>query len=139
MKAVKASVLSVIALVGFALAAEAFAHGRGYYYPRHRSSVSIGIGVGVPGYWYGAPYYRPYYRPYYGYPYYGYPYYAPAVVVPSAPPVYIEQGQPAPSAAAPAAPSEAYWYFCAESHAYYPYVKECAGPWQRVSPLPPPS
>ena len=66
--------------------------------------------------------------------YYGPSYYPPAVVVPSAPPVYIEQGQ----AAAPAQDSQ-YWYYCRESETYYPYVKECAGPWQRVVPQPPPS
>lgn len=66
--------------------------------------------------------------------YYGPTYYPPAVVVPSAPPVYIEQGQ-----AAASAQDLQYWYYCRESETYYPYVKECAGPWQRVVPQPPPS
>ena len=30
-----------------------------------------------------------------------------------------------------------YWYFCPDSDAYYPYVKECASPWHRVAPQPP--
>jgi hypothetical protein len=30
-----------------------------------------------------------------------------------------------------------WWYFCPESRAYYPYVRECAGGWQRVAPQPP--
>ena len=38
---------------------------------------------------------------------------------------YIEQSQPADS-----------WYYCADSKAYYPYVKDCPGGWQRVSPTP---
>jgi len=60
-------------------------------------------------------------------------YYPPAVVVPSSPPVYIEKGQAA-------APSDSqYWYYCRESETYYPYVSECAGPWQRVVPHAPPS
>lgn len=41
------------------------------------------------------------------------------------PPVYIEQ-----------APTTAYWYFCPESNAYYPYVRECPGGWQPVLPQP---
>jgi hypothetical protein len=86
--------------------------------------VSLGIVVGAPfGY---------YPQPYYYYP----PNYPPIVTEPSLPPVYIEQGssQPAP------APSqgEGDWYYCAESQAYYPYVKECAEGWQHVAPQPPP-
>jgi len=43
----------------------------------------------------------------------------------SPPPVYIEQ-----------APTPAYWYFCPELNAYYPYVQECPGGWQPVLPQP---
>jgi hypothetical protein len=42
------------------------------------------------------------------------------------------QSQPQPGAAAPT------WFFCADSQSYYPYVKTCASPWQRVAPVPPP-
>lgn len=87
---------------------------------RHRHHSHFGVFIGAPLLL--APWY------------YGPSYYPPAVVVPSAPPVYIEQGQ----AAAPAQDSQ-YWYYCRESETYYPYVKECAGPWQRVVPQPPPS
>ena len=45
-------------------------------------------------------------------------YYAPA-------PVYMEQY--------PAAP-QTYWYYCAPAGAYYPYVGDCPGGWQRVVP-----
>jgi hypothetical protein len=50
--------------------------------------------------------------------------------------VYIEQGggQAAP---APQQTQANYWYYCAESQAYYPYVKECPGGWQQVEPQPP--
>ena len=91
----------------------------------HGGHVRFGVFVG-PGYWYPPPYY--YYPPYYS------PYYPPVVTAPSSPPVYIEQGgsQPAP------AQSQGYWYYCADSRAYYPYVKECPGGWQRVAPQPPP-
>jgi len=54
---------------------------------------------------------------------------------PAAPTTYIEQGSPE---TAPAPQPQGYWYYCAESKTYYPYVKECAGSWQRVTPQPPP-
>jgi hypothetical protein len=72
----------------------------------------------------GAPFFPWYYPPYYYYP----PY--PPVVVRPAPTTYVEQGgaQSAPS------PRSSYWYYCAESKTYYPYVKECPGGWMRVVP-----
>jgi hypothetical protein len=94
-------------------------HSHGF---RHHGHARLGVFIGAPlllAPWYYPPRY----------------YYPPAVVVPSSPPVYIEQGQ----AAAPAPDAQAYWYYCRESETYYPYVKECAGPWQRVVPQPPPS
>jgi hypothetical protein len=91
-------------------------HSHGF---RHHSHARFGLFIGAPLLF--APWYYP-----------AYP--APAVVIPSSPPVYIEQGQ----AAAPAQEAQ-YWYYCRESETYYPYVKECAGPWQRVVPQPPPS
>lgn len=67
-------------------------------------------------------------------PYYYPPYYPPQVVV-TQPPVYVEQ---APAAGAAAASSEpGYWHYCADSKAYYPYVKTCPTPWQRVPVQPP--
>jgi hypothetical protein len=109
----------------------------GYYGPR----VGVGVYFGGPGY-YGPAY------PYYGSPYaYGYGpgyYYPPAVItVPSAPITYIEQPQvvqPVPQPAPQAAPQaqQAWWYYCADSNAYYPWVKECASTWKRVAPVPPP-
>ena len=88
--------------------------------PAHSHGVRFGIGIGVPLYapWYYAP------PPYYYYP-------APVVV--QSPPVYIER---APAQAAPPAP-EPFWYYCPDSKTYYPYVQQCAVPWQRVSPHPP--
>ena len=59
------------------------------------------------------------------------PYYPPEALAPSGPPVYIEQGTSAPERPA------GYWYYCADAQAYYPYVKECAGPWQPVAPQAP--
>ena len=94
----------------------------------------VRFGVMVGPYW-GAPWHYP--PPYYYPPYYA-PYYPPVVVERPVPQVYIEQQQapaappPAPVAAAPAN----YWYYCAAAKGYYPYVKECPGGWQKVSPQP---
>lgn len=101
-------------------------YGRGYY-GRRGYYPSF-------GFYFGSPY------PYYPYPYWGpsYPYYPPAVVaVPSSPPVYIERGDG--SNAAPVQnDTQAFWYYCAGSNAYYPYVKQCPGGWERQVPMPPP-
>lgn len=115
MKTLSAVLLSA-ALIGAAASTAAFAHGGGH----HRARVGVFIGAPLVF----APWYYPYRY-----------YYPPTVVVPAAPPVYIEQGQAAP----PMQPSQAYWYYCPESNTYYPYVNQCAVPWQRVVPQPPPS
>ncbi|MBC7781853.1 MAG: hypothetical protein H7125_17295 [Proteobacteria bacterium] len=105
-----------------------------------------GHGGGRIGIYLGGPLFAPsYYPPPY---YYAYP---PTVYVqPAAPTVYVERSDlqaplpPAPHSAppqsaqaAPTPPQAADWYFCAESNAYYPYVRECASTWQRVAPQPP--
>ena len=82
--------------------------------------VRFGVFIGAPLF----PWYYP--------PYYYYPPYPPVVVAPG-PTTYIEQG-----GARSAPPQSSYWYYCAESKSYYPYVKECPGPWQRVAPQPTP-
>ena len=93
--------------------------------------TSVGVVVGpMWGPWYSPPayYYPPYYQPYY-------PSYQP-VIIQRAPQMYIEQYAPAPDAA-PAPNAGNYWYYCAASKAYYPYVNECPGGWQKVAPQPP--
>jgi len=83
---------------------------------RHHSHSHFGLNIGVPLYWNWPP------------PYYAYP---PAVVtVPAPPTVYIERDYDE------AAPEPGYWYYCDGPEGYYPYVKECPGGWQRVSPTP---
>jgi hypothetical protein len=69
--------------------------------------------VGPSWYYYPAPVY-PYPNPY-----------VPPVIVQTTP------AQPGP------APAQ-YWYYCAASKAYYPYVAECPGGWQQVPTTPPP-
>lgn len=84
----------------------------------------IGVGVHFGPYW-GPGWYSPppyYYRPQ-------------VVVVPAQPMVYIEQ-EPGVPAETANRPLEHYWYYCAASKAYYPYVKECPAGWQKVLPHP---
>ena len=118
--------IAILALVaGLAAAQDADArgrHGHGYRHHHHH-----GARVGV---FFGAPLFPYYYSPYY-YPRY---YYPPAVVA-AHPPVYIEQGGAPAAVAPPAAPGQgAYWYFCQDTQTYYPYVQQCASPWQHVTP-----
>ena len=81
-----------------------------------RGRVHLGFHFGFPLY---APYW--YYPP--PPPVYYYP------IPPASPSVYVERGEPA----------EHWWYYCEQTRAYYPYVKECPGGWKRVPPAPPPA
>lgn len=120
-------------LAGLLAGSSALAHGGGRpYYPR--SSVQFGVYIGDP--WFYPAYPRPYY-----WPHYYLPPVAPVIVTP--PPVYIEQSAPPVYVEKPAAPPAAspslesgFWYYCGETRAYYPYVKECPGGWQKVAPAP---
>lgn len=118
MKPMKTTLALALILFGTMVSGTALAHGHG-----HGPRVRFGVFVGAPLFW---PWYYPA-------PYYYYPPYPPVVTVPSAPTTYIEQGS-----GEPAAQSQGYWYYCADANAYYPYVKQCPGGWQRVVPQPPP-
>ena len=116
MKATKKLGLALIAAAAALMTAgSAFAWGHGH------SRVTIGFGFGYPFY---AP------APWYYYPPPSY-YYPPAPVVIQQPQTYVERQDAAPE-------TQSYWYYCAESKTYYPYVKQCPGGWQRVQPSPPP-
>lgn len=109
----------LLCVLGIAIAAvasaPATAHGR----------VGFGFYFGGPA-WYPAPWYYP--PPAY--------YYPPPVVVQSAP-TYIEQPANVPPAgSAPQSSADNSWYYCRDSQTYYPYVKQCASPWQRVPARP---
>ncbi len=119
MNTTKAVLALAVALAGIAVADSAFAQHRHRHHHHHGSRLAIGLSIGLPLAAYS----------YYHYPRYAYypPYYVAPVVVLQQPPVYVEQFQP---------PAPAYWYFCAESRAYYPHVRECASGWQRVAPQP---
>jgi hypothetical protein len=126
---VLAALFSAAALSGTALA-DRGGHGSwgGHYHGGYHSGGHAGAFIG------GAlvagallyPWYYPYYYPYQTYP-------TVVEVTPPQPPVYIQQ----PQAAAPAADAGSWWYYCADTKTYYPYVRECASPWQRVAPQPP--
>ncbi len=141
-KRLSALMAALILLPGLALAhgSSSYAHVR---HPHTRSSVHFGLSVGNgfyhPGFYsgYGSGYYSGFYPNYWAGPSFSYSapiYTAPPVVIQTAPPVYIER--PAANAEAPAS---SYWYYCAPSQTYYPYVSECAEAWQRVPPVPPAS
>jgi hypothetical protein len=113
MKWMKSALALILVLFGVLVSAPALAW--------HHGHDRFGVFIGAPIFpWYYPPY--PYYYP-------------PAVAVPAAPPTYVEQGSE--PAQAPAQQPQGYWYYCADAKAYYPYVKECSGGWQRVVPQPP--
>ena len=119
MKTFTKAVLALACLAGAVASTPALAHGH----------ARFGFYFGAP--WYPAPYY--YYPPAYYYP-------PPVYSVPASPPVYVERSdtQPPPQSAPQSSPqADNSWYYCRDSQTYYPYVKECASPWQRVSPRPP--
>jgi len=142
-----ASLLSAAAAMLLVASTPAEAHGRGHGHSRARVGVYIGAPV-VFGAW---GWHRPP-PPYYYYPS-SYYYPQPPVVVREIvrePLVYYDERGNAlppghhrtqPSAPAqPQAGSDApTWFFCADTQSYYPYVKDCASPWQRVVPQPPPA
>jgi len=125
--------LATVATSGTALADRGGGHyggrGGGHYGYGHGHVGAVVGGAIIAGALLSTPWVYP--RTYY------YPAY-PAVVevAPPAPTVYIEQ----PRAVQPAvADAGSWWYYCKDSAAYYPYVRECASPWQQVSPTPPAS
>lgn len=125
MNTLKVAALALAVFSGIGATPDADANGRRHH---HRGHVGIYFGAPFVPY-YAAPYYPRYY------------YYPPTVVVPPSPPVYIEQAPSATWSTPLAQSAPAYWYYCADSQTYYPYVQRCASPWQQVIPQPsgPPS
>ena len=108
---------------------------RGGYRGGYRGFYGGGFYGGF-GSFYGPPlgFYDPFwwgYGPYYGYPYYSY--YAPRTVIvrePAVPPADYLIPPDVP-------PPQANWYRCSDPEGYYPYVRECNGPWEAVPAAPP--
>lgn len=105
----------MIALAGlWPVAAEArpgHRHHRHHHGHGHGHGLGLGLGLAIVT----APLWL---APRYAYP-------APVYYAPPAPTVYVEQPPP-----------QSYWYYCADTQAYYPYVQNCASGWQRVLPRP---
>ena len=108
---------------GGSMSGGGFHGGGGGWHGRWHGGTRVFIGGGFG--WWGLP-------GWWGPGWWGaYPYYAnPSVVVQQAPTDYIQQA-PAPS-------QQAYWYYCQNARAYYPYVKDCPGGWMQVVPAPAP-
>ncbi|MCC6534688.1 MAG: hypothetical protein IT531_19235 [Burkholderiales bacterium] len=127
MRSIQTMALSLAALFLITASSAAMAdRGRYYGHGHSHSRVHLGFVFGAPLWYPGPAYYPPY-------PYsYSYPAYPPAVIVPPAPRVYIERDEA--MVAQENAPG--YWYYCRDSQTYYPYVKQCATPWERVPAAP---
>lgn len=120
MSTIKSLAVAAAAMLALLASTGALAHRGGHHgSPR----VSIGFAWGGPWYWGYPAYYHP--APYY--------YYPRVVGVSPEPTTYIERGDTY------AQPGDAqdFWFYCPEAKAYYPYVKHCAGAWQRVPAQPP--
>jgi hypothetical protein len=124
MKTLKFAFLLVAIIGSSFIATGAEAHGRRHHHHHHRGHIGIWFGVPAPFFYYPRYYYPRYYYP------------APVVVpAPVSSPVYIEQStSDAAPPSAPAQSSGAYWYYCRDAQTYYPYVQQCASPWERVVP-----
>lgn len=92
----------------------------------HRGS-RVGVFVGAPII-VGPRWHHPGYH--YGYDPYFFP---PVTYMQQEGVVYAEQ-PPQGSAPAAAVAADPYRYYCEDSKTYYPYVQNCATPWQRVMP-----
>jgi hypothetical protein len=108
--------------------------GGGFRGDRFRGGFRGNVFIG-PSFGYYDPFFWPGYGYGFGYGYgYGYPYgyYRPPVVVreyrtPPPADYLIPPDEPAP---------EPNWYYCANPEGYYPYVRDCEGPWQAVPVTP---
>jgi len=128
MNPIQKIVIVGLATLGLAASAPSFAQHHFHGGPR------VGVYVGVP--WYGPAFYPPAYYP-------PYPY-GNTVVVPSAPTTYVERviTEPQPAAASLSGPpvqiqaQAQWWHYCQDSQSFYPYVQQCASPWQLVAPQP---
>ncbi len=112
---------------GMALGMGLLGYGLGSYFGGRAPYYGYGAGYGYPpAYGYGAGYG---YAPAYGYA-------PPAVAVPVAPPVYIQQQEVVQVQPQAQAQASNYWHYCRNPEGYYPYIKNCPGGWLQVAPQP---
>lgn len=107
----------VVALLALTVASGAQAQRWGHGHSHSRVVIGVGVPIGWP-YWHYSYYPPPYY-------------YAPRVAVPGETVIYVEKSG---AESVPGDDPTHYWYFCRDSNTYFPYVKECASPWQPVVP-----
>ncbi len=121
-------VIAVVAVAAILLFGETVIagewHGGGHWYGWGWGWPYYGLGVAT-GAFLSYPYY---YYPYYPYSYYPYYPYAPAYS--PSPRVIVRERETA---------KDAWYYYCREYDAYYPYVRRCPGGWEKVPAVPPPS
>jgi len=131
------SIFLTIALFGLVLATVDTAwasHGQSHFGAHRSIQHHAGWGHGHGYYWaagfYGAawPWFYPWYEGY-AVPVFPYSFYSET----AAPVEYVEMNPAAPVSDA----SANAWYYCQNPQGYYPYVKSCAGGWQRVPAQPP--
>jgi hypothetical protein len=132
------SILLVLALVGSATVNVAWASHGSSHFAAHRSFQHHGGWGHGHGYYWGVGFYGggwPWFYPwYYGYavPVMPYSFYSET----AAPVEYVEMNPANPPPSASDAPANV-WYYCQNPQGYYPYIKSCAGGWQKVAPQPP--
>jgi hypothetical protein len=141
-----------------------FGHGHGFWHGHGHGfghgSPRIGVFIGGPAFFPPPRVFHPRPALIYAPPViYSAPVWSPPVVysapriIYSEPPVYIERNDlqrpqyvqppvsvapqaPPPPQVSAAAPPAFDWFFCVDSNTFYPYVRECATPWQRVPAQP---
>lgn len=111
--------LLVLTGIGSAWADRGYGHRYGHGYGHRSAQFGFVITPGWGPWYYPPPFYYPPTQP---------------IVIERAPPVYIEQVLSAPE---PPETQTNYWYYCGATRAYYPYVNECPGGWQKVLPRSP--
>lgn len=141
MKQINSKILA-ITLLGFILKGSVWAfdghgghHGGGHFGGGHfgghhgldlHFGYGLGLGYGLGYYGFGLPHYYPY-SPVVTVPA------APVVAVPASPTAYIQHE----IASAPQSQTTNYWHYCRNPEGYYPYVRDCPGGWEKISPQPP--
>jgi hypothetical protein len=140
MTPLKTFVATAAVAAGLLAVAESASAGGRYGHGHHHHGARFSIGI------WGGPYWGPgYWGPgYWGSGYWGPGYWSPPAIAYAPAPeprVWVESDQASATQAPPATSNSdrnaaQWWYWCASSQGYYPYVSNCAEGWQRVAPQP---